>query len=72
MRTHMKTFGPKIRSSFARYDILHGIEDGKQPEWHKLDLIYEGRKREYLAKQAAKKAEQEFVEKLSAAFDLLP
>jgi len=71
MRTHIKTFGPKIRSSFARYDILHGIEDGKQPEWHRLDIIAEGRKREWLAKQAEKKARQEFQEKMNAAFDLL-
>jgi len=59
MRTHMKTFGPKIRSNFARFDILHGIDEGKQPEWHRLDIIAEGRKREWLEKQAQKKFETE-------------
>jgi len=59
MRTHIKTFGPKIRSNVARFDILHGIDEGKQPEWHRLDIIAEGRKREWLEKQAQKKFETE-------------
>lgn len=59
MRTHMKAFGPKIRSNFAQFDILHGIDEGKQPEWHRLDMIAEGRKREWLEKQAQRKLETE-------------
>lgn len=59
MRTNRKAFGDKIRSNFAQFDILHGIEDGRQPEWHRLDLIAEGRKREWLEKQAQKKFEAE-------------
>lgn len=59
MRAHRKTFGPAIRTNFQRFDILHGIEDGKQPEWHRMDLIYEGRKREWLEKQAKLKFEAE-------------
>ena len=57
MRTHIKTFGPKIRSNFARFDILHGINERKQPEWHRLDIIAEGRKREWLEKQERRKLE---------------